>query len=221
MHTGGLTDFLHDQREHGIRRRSPTSGTLRTLLGTPKRVASIRGHRPTQAKTLSLGEYVFLTDITFMFTQSCQLSVFILFHCTIHASLFSLPSLLLVCLKNLKKNKKKQLQLLASLLSMHVVVIKRTPKKISHSYFACWELSRVNSFISISFLWGSKGEGHDENVEWLFYALFIDLTKSPYYLVFSLVLNACRFQLSPTHMHYYYYYPHHSVMQVKGNNDDI
>ena len=29
-----------------------------------------------------------------------------------------------------------------------VVVIKRKPKKISRSSFACWELSRVNSFVS-------------------------------------------------------------------------
>ena len=30
----------------------------------------------------------------------------------------------------------------------------------------------------------------------------------------------CRFQLSPMHVHYYYY-PHRSVVQVKGNYDDI
>ena len=47
------------------------------------------------------------------------------------------------------------------------------------------------------------------------------LTKSPYYLVFSLELNACRFQLSPMHVDYYCYYPQRSVVQVKGNNDDI
>ena len=42
----------------------------------------------------------------------------------------------------------------------------------------------------------------------------------PILLVFSLELNACRFQLSPMHLHSYYY-THRSVMQVKGNNDDI
>jgi hypothetical protein len=52
-----------------------------------------------------------------------------------------------------------------------VVVIKRKPKKIFRSSFACWELSRVNSFISFLILWGSRGEDHDENVEWLSYAL--------------------------------------------------
>ena len=102
---------------------------------------------------------------------------------------------------------------------MHVVVvIKRKPKKISHSSFSCWQLSHVNSFIS--FLWGSRGEDHDENVEEALLCIIVDLTKSPYYLVFSLELNACRFQLSPMHVHYYYY-THRSVMQVKGNNDDI
>ena len=43
--------------------------------------------------------------------------------------------------------------------------------------------------------------------------IIVDLTKSPYYLVFSLILNACRFQLSPMHAHYNYY-PHYSVLQV-------
>ena len=117
----------------------------------------IHGHKPTQAKSLSLGEYVFLTDITFMFTHSFQLSVLILFHCIIHASLFSFLCFLLVCLKNLKKNKNNQLQLLASLLSMLVVVItKRKPKKISCSSFACWELSRVNSFSYFLFFGGRE-----------------------------------------------------------------
>ena len=49
--------------------------------------------------------------------------------------------------------------------------------------------------------------------------IIVDLTKSPYYLVFSLELNAYRFPLSPMHVHHYYY-PHYSVVQVKGNNDD-
>ena len=130
----------------------------------------IHGRRPTQAKSLSLGEYVFLTDITFMFTHSFQLSVLVLFHCTIHARFFS--RFLFVCLKNLKKNQKNQLQLLASLLSMPVLlIIKRKHKKISRSSFVCWELSHVNSFIS--FLWGSRGEDHNENVEWLSYALLL------------------------------------------------
>ena len=39
-------------------------------------------------------------------------------------------------------------------------------------------------------------------------------------MVFSYLLNARRFQLSPMHVHSYYY-PHRSVVQVKGNYDDI
>src|SRR3954464_7195382 len=101
-----------------------------------------------------------------------------------------------------------------------VVLIKRKPKKISCSSFACWELSRVNSFISFLVLWGSRGEDHNENVEMALICIIVDLTKSPYYLVFSFVSDACRFQLSPMHVHYYYY-PHRSVVQVKGDNDDI
>ena len=102
---------------------------------------------------------------------------------------------------------------------MHVVVtIKWKPKKISRSSFVCWDISRVNSFIS--FLWGSRGEDHDENVEVALICIIVELTRSPYYLVFSFELNACRFQLSPMLVHYYYC-PHRSVVQVKSNNDDI
>ena len=98
-----------------------------------------------------------------------------------------------------------------------VVVIKRKPKKISRSSFACWELSCVNSFISFSL-------GVERRRTWWKcwvapICIIVDLTKSPYYLVFSLELNACRFLLSPMHVHYYCY-PHYSAMQVKGNNDD-
>ena len=80
---------------------------------------------------------------------------------------------------------------------MLVVVIKKKPKKISRSSFACWELSYVNSFsVSwkfFSFLWGSRGEDHNENVKVALICIMVDLIKSPYYLVFSLELNACRF----------------------------
>ena len=144
------------------------------LSTTPTTIFDIRQassvHRPTQAKSLSLGEYVFLTDITFMFTHSCQLSVLILFHCTIHVSLFSVLSLLLVCSKKLKKNQKNQLQPLASLLSMLVLVTKRKPKKISRSSFACWELSRVNSFISFLSFGGREEKTIMKNAQCLSYA---------------------------------------------------
>ena len=101
---------------------------------------------------------------------------------------------------------------------MLVVVIKKKTQKISCSSFACREVSRVNSFIS--FLWGLIGEDHNESVEVALICIIVDLTKSPCYLVFSFVSDACRFQLSPMHVHYYYYYTHCSVVQVKGNNDD-
>mgnify|MGYP005824693545 CR=1 FL=1 len=101
---------------------------------------------------------------------------------------------------------------------MLVVELKRKPKNISRSTFACWELSRVNSFY---FLFLSLGV--EKTIlkllsgsymhEWLF-------NLEPILLVFSLELNACRFQLSPMHMHSYYY-TLRSVVQVKGNNDDI
>ena len=58
-----------------------------------------------------------------------------------------------------------------------LVVTKRKLKKISRSSFACWELSCVNSFSRslkfFSLLWGSRVEDHDENDEWLSYALLL------------------------------------------------
>ena len=120
-----------------------------------------RGHRPTQAKSLSLGEYVFLTDITFIFTHSCQLSVLILFHYNIHASLFSFLCFLLVCLINLKKNQKNQLQLLISLISMLVVVIKKKTQKDFMFFFCLLGAFPCKQFYFFSFLWGSVGEDHN------------------------------------------------------------
>ena len=120
-----------------------------------------------------------------------------------------------MCLINLKKKKPKKL---VSLLSMLVVELKIKPKNISRSSFTCWELSRVNSFYFLFLSLGvektilkmlSGSHMHD--------CLF---NLEPILLVFSLELNACRFQLSPMHMHSDYY-THRSVVQVKGNNDDI
>ena len=163
-------------REQLASKLQPTMQQPLHLSTTPVITLDIRqassGHRPTQAKNLSLGEYVFLTDITFMFTHSCQLSVLILFHCIIHASLFSFSRFLLVCLINLKKNQKNQLQLLASLLSMLVVVvIKRKPRNISRSSFACWELSRVNSLFL--FFGGREEKTMMQMLKWLLYDLLL------------------------------------------------
>ena len=87
-----------------------------------------------------------------------------------------------------------------------IEIIKRKPKKISRSSFACWELFRVNSFISFLVLWGSRGEDHNENVEVALICIIVDLTKSPYCLVFSCLLNGRRFHLSPMHVHSYYFH---------------
>ena len=134
---------------------------------------AIHGIRPTQAKSLSLGEYVFLTDITFMFTHSFQLSVLILFHCTIHDSLFSFLSLLLVCLKNLEKNQKNSCSFQLVLISMLVVVIKKKTQKDFMFFFCLLRAFPCKQFYFFSFLWGSRGEDHSENVEWLLYALLL------------------------------------------------
>ena len=143
-----------------IRKQPPhLSTTLATTLDI--RQAS-RGHRPTQAKSLSLGEYVFLTGITFMFTHSFQLSVLILFHCTIYASLFSFLCFHLVCLNNLKKNQKNWLQFLASLLFLPVVIIKKKTQKDFLFFFCLLGAFPCKQFYFFSFLWGSKGEDHNE-----------------------------------------------------------
>ena len=100
-----------------------------------------------------------------------------------------------------------------------VVVIKRKPKKISRSSFACWELSRVNSFISFHFFGGRE----EKIILKMFsgsHMLDCLFNPEPILLVFSFELNACRFQLCPMHVHSYYY-THRPVVQVKGNNDDI
>jgi len=56
---------------------------------------------------------------------------------------------------------------------MLVVELKRKPKNISRPSFACWELSRVNSFY-FSFPFFGGREDYIENAKWLLYArLFI------------------------------------------------
>jgi len=96
----------------------------------------------------------------------------------------------------------------------------KTQKDFSFFFFTCWELSRVNSFIFLFFPLGVNSRIPYWKCLVALICMIVDLTWIPYYFVFSLELNACRFQLSLMHVHYYYY-THHSVMQVKGNNDDI
>ena len=73
-----------------------------------------------------------------------------------------------------------------------VVVIKRKPKNISRSSFACWELSRVNSFISFLFF-GGREENTMMNMLSGSYMHDCLFNLEPILLVFSLELNACRF----------------------------
>ena len=121
---------------------------------------------------------------------------------------------------------------------MHVVVIiKRKLKKISRSSFACWELSRVNSFyrscfaffretknsknIFSVFLWNSflffGGRKEKTTMKMLSgsHMHYCWSNKEPILPCLLLWINVCRYQLSPMHMHYYYY-PHCSVVRVKG-----
>ena len=124
---------------------------------------------------------------------------------------------------------------------MPPVVIKRKPKKISCYSFACWELSCVNSFsrscfaffrkqklqkhLSV-FLWNSflffGGREEKTTMKMLSgsHMHYYWSNKEPVLPCLLLLINVCRFQLSPMHMHSYYY-SHCSVVQVKGNNDDI
>ena len=119
-----------------------------------------------------------------------------------------------MCLINLKKNRK------ISQFTFHVCsrIKKKTPKIFPVLLFACWELSRVNSFYFFFFLWGSRRPYWKCLVALICMIVYLNL--EPILLVFSLELNACRFQLSPMHVHSYYY-TQRSVVRVKGNNDDI
>ena len=123
--------------------------------------------------------------------SSCRCSYFFIVLCMLVYFLFLLSSCVF---EKLWENQKKirSCLFLAFISSLISSSIKRKPKKISR---VCWELSRVNSFsrscftflrktknpkifqcVSLqffSFLWGSRGEDHDENVEWLSYALLL------------------------------------------------
>ena len=54
-----------------------------------------------------------------------------------------------------------------------VVVIKRKPKNISRSSFTCWELSRVNSFISFLSFGGREEKTIMKMLKWLLYTLLL------------------------------------------------
>ena len=59
-----------------------------------------------------------------------------------------------------------------------VVITKRKPKKISCSSFACWELSRVNSFISFLFFGGREEKTMIKMLKWLLYALLLNYPRA-------------------------------------------
>ena len=112
-----------------------------------------------------------------------------------HPSLDLLSCFLLVCLKNFRKTK-KLVVVIYFLCTLNSSTKKKNPKRFPCSSFACWELSRVNSFsrfcfsllfahsrkpktpeifqcVSLNFfsflVESYQGEDHDENVEWLSY----------------------------------------------------
>ena len=150
---------------------------------------TILGSRPTQAKSLSLGEYVFSPTL-----HSCLCFHFVS-RCLHFATLLSM----LVSFR---------------FLVFLFCVLLRKPKKIFLSSFACWELSRVNSFL---FLW-VKVEDIGYNVQWFLHAYLFSFQRA---ILLCLLLCVClQIQLSPMHEHSYYC-SHHSIVQMKGNNDDI
>ena len=147
--------------------RSTTPATTMDIL------QASHGHRLTQAKSLSLGEYVFLTDNIFMFTHSLLdvgAHTFSLYH---PCQFISFLCFLLVCLINLKKNPKKQLQLLISLLSMLVVVIKKKTPKYFLFFFCLSGAFPCKQFYFFSFLWGRQEKTIIKLLKWLLYALLL------------------------------------------------
>ena len=87
-------------------------------------------------------------------------------------------------------------------------------QKIFLSSFACWELSRVNSFIFVCV----KVEDIGYNVYWFLNAYLFSFQRA---ILLCLLLCVClQIQLSPMHEHSYYC-SHRSIVQMKGNNDDI
>ena len=163
----------------GIQRRLTASGS-RSLLRhsmTPASLTGIRqaipGNKPTQAKSLSLGEYVFPTDNTFMHTHThCQMSVFILFHCNIHVRLFSFSCFLLVCLINLKKTKKISCSFyLVYFPCLQQQYFKKTQKDFP--FFFCLLGAFPCKQFSFPFFGGREERTMMKMWKWLLYALLL------------------------------------------------
>ena len=152
MSTKGGRGQLASKLQPTMQQPLHLSTTPTTTLDT---IQANRVPRPTQAKSLSLGEYVFPTDITFMFTHSLLDVGAHTF--SLHHPFISFLCFLLVCLINLKKNQKNQLQLLISLLSMLVVIIKKKTQKYFLFFFCLLGAFPCKQFYLFSFLWRSIG----------------------------------------------------------------
>jgi hypothetical protein len=102
-------------------------------------------------KSLSLGGTYFSPTLHSCSHTSFQLSVFILFHCIIHARIiFSLSSCVFEKLRENPKIFLASFRLFClSLISCNT---RENPKRFPCSSFAYWELSRVNSFLVFVFL---------------------------------------------------------------------
>ena len=127
---------------------------------------TIHGSRPSQAKSLSLGEYVFSPTL-----HSC-----LCFHFVSRCLHFATVLSMLVYFR---------------LLVFLFCVLLRKPKKIFLSSFACWELSRVNSFLFLCV----KVEDIGYNVYWFLHAYLFSFQRA---ILFCLLLCVClQIQLSP------------------------
>ena len=126
-----------------------------TILGFAR---TIHGSRPSQAKSLSLGEYVFSPTL-----HSCLCFHFVS-RCLHFATVLSM--LVYFCF-----------------LVFLFCVLLRKPKNIFLSSFACWELSRVNSFFI-----GVKVEDIGYNVQWLLHAYLFSFHRA---ILLCLLLCVC------------------------------
>ena len=142
-----------------------------TLIMTLGFARIIHGSRPSQAKNLSLGEYVFSPTL-----HSCLCFHFVS-RCLHFATVLSL--LVSFCF-----------------LVFLFCVLLRKPKKIFLSSFACWELSHVNSFLFLCV----KVEDIGYNVQWFLHAYLFSFQKSHITLSSPLCLPADS-SFSPMHEH--------------------
>ena len=150
-----LLDFVRQLFRHWLQhsRITPimTLGFARIILVS----------RPSQAKSLSLREYVFSPTL-----HSC-----LCFHFVSRCLHFATVLSMLVSFR---------------FLVFLFCVLLRKPKKIFLSYFACWELSRVNSFLFLCV----KVEDIGYNVYWFLHAYMFSFQKSHITLSSPLCLSA-------------------------------